>query len=59
MTTKLKLSPRAKKALKQIHFGFTKIFQVYEDSEFVEFILYEGGDTVTFRVYNDGRVYER
>lgn len=57
--SKRSLSPRAKKALKRIAFGYSRILDVYEDHEFCEFTLYEGGDVVVFRVYEDGRVYER
>lgn len=57
--SKRSLSPRAKKALKRIAFGYSRILDVYEDHEFCEFTLYEGGDVVVFRVYADGRVYER
>lgn len=56
---KKKISKRAKKLLKKVPFGFSKVLDVYEGRDFCEFILYEAGDTVTFRVYDDGRIYER
>lgn len=57
--SKRSLSHRAKKALKRIAFGYSRILDVYEDHEFCEFTLYEGGDVVVFRVYDDGRITER
>lgn len=56
---KKKISKRAKELLKKVPFGFSKVLHVYEDRDFCQFILYEAGDTVTFRVYDDGRIYER
>lgn len=53
------LSKRAKKALGLINFGYSKIIDVYEDCDYCEFTLYEAGDFRDFRVYNDGKVYER
>ena len=57
--SKRSLSKTAKEALKKIRFGYSKILDVYECKDFCEFTLYEGGDVVVFRVYSDGKVYER
>lgn len=56
---KQKITKRAKALLKKVPFGYSKVLHVYEDRNFCQFTLYEAGDTVTFRVYDDGRVYER
>ena len=53
------MSKRAKKLLKHINFGYSKLLHWYEGYEFCEFVVYEAGDTVTFRVYDDGSVYVR
>lgn len=56
---KTELSKRAETLLKKIHFGYSELLHAYECNEFCEFVVYEAGDTLTFRVYDDGRVYER
>ena len=56
---KQKMTKRAKALLKKVPFGYSKVLHVYEDRNFCQFTLYEAGDTVTFRVYDDGRIYER
>ena len=35
------------------------ILDVFHAPDFVEFVGRMGGDTVTYRVYDDGSVYER
>lgn len=57
--TKRKMSKRAKHLLSFIQFGFSKVLDTYEGKDFCEFVVQEAGDTLTFRVYDDGRVYER
>lgn len=54
---KIKLSKRAKALLKKC--GHGELLSAYEGKDFCEFIISEGGDVMTFRVYDDGRVYEK
>lgn len=35
------------------------IVDTYEGSDFVEFICTAGGDVMKYRVYNNGKIYER
>ena len=35
------------------------VLETYEARDFVEVVGRAGGDTLTYRVYDDGRVYER
>lgn len=35
------------------------ILDIYTDSEFSEVVGRAGGDTLTYRIYPDGRIYER
>lgn len=53
------MSKRAKRLLSFVQFGFSKVLDTYEGKDFCEFVVQEAGDTLTFRVYDDGRVYER
>lgn len=56
---KAELTKREKELLKKIRFGYTKLLHAYECNDFCEFVVYEAGDSLTYRVYDDGRVYER
>lgn len=59
MANKVKLSKRAKAALKRTGRADGKLLMAYEDNEFCEFVIYYYGDTLTYRVYHNGEVYER
>ena len=39
--------------------GADKIIDTYKANDFVEFVAKCSGDTVTFRIYNNGSVFER
>ena len=54
---KKKYSKRVQKALKQI--DYKKVLDVYEDRDFVEITVDRWGDACKFRIYDDGRIYER
>lgn len=54
---KSKYSARVKNALKQIN--YKKVLDVYEDRDFIEVTVNRWGDACTYRIYNDGRIYER
>ena len=56
---KKNLSKRAKESLKKTGREDGKLLMAYEDNEFCEFIIYYFGDTLTYRVYNNGAVFER
>lgn len=55
------LSANAKKAIKRLknETPLETVLDVYEDSQFVEVVGRAGGDTLTFRVYANGNIYER
>ena len=36
-----------------------RILEIHEMPDFVEVIGVMGGDALTFRIYDDGRIYER
>lgn len=55
--TKKAYSARVKKALKKL--DFKKILDVYEDNEYVEVTVDRWGDACKYRIYDDGRMYER
>ena len=57
----MNLSPRIKWAIRQLEekTHTDTILDFYDSGDFVEFVVRQGGDTNTFRVYNDGRVFER
>ena len=50
---------RIKKAQDRALESLDYILEVIPASDFVEVIGRMGGDTVTYRVYDDGSVYER
>lgn len=60
MTSRSKLSQRGKVA-KQIakNEGLDRILEVTEVKDFCEVVGKMGGDTITYRIYDDGRIYER
>lgn len=35
------------------------IYRVTQTKDFVEFVVDAGGDTLTYRVYNNGKVYAK
>lgn len=57
----MKKTPRIKNAIKTLSesYGFDKVIAAYDAGNFVELIVSHGGDTITWRVYNDGKIYER
>lgn len=54
---KKKYSKRVQKALDQI--SYRKVLDVYEDRDFVEITVDRWGDACKYRIYDDGRIYER
>lgn len=48
-----------KKAQKKVLEKLDYILETYPTPDFVEIVGRVGGDTVTYRVYNNGSVYER
>lgn len=36
-----------------------RILEIYETKDFVEFICVAGGDPLRYRVYDDGKIYEK
>lgn len=54
-----KYSDRVEKALITLDERVETIYNTYEAPNFVEVVGSIGGDTVTYRVYNDGTVTER
>lgn len=52
-------SPRAIKAQKMINGRLDFIFDVSEAQGFVEITGKVGGDTITYRVYDNGTITER
>ena len=52
-----KYSKRVKEALKKL--DYKKVLDVYECKDFVEITVNRWGDVLTYRVYDDGRIYER
>ena len=52
---------REKKARQriQVECGVDKVIEVIPTKEFVEVVGTKGGDILTYRVYNDGRITER
>lgn len=54
---KQKLSSRAKKALDKI--SYSELYRVYEMRDFVECVVNRWGDTCTYRIYDNGEIYER
>ena len=58
---KMRNEARIEKA-KEILFSNTpadRIIETYVGSDFIEFIVSAGGDVLTYRIYNNGKVYER
>lgn len=53
-----KLTSKEKEALKKIP-DYSKLLQVSHGYDFIEFVVNRYGDINTYRVYNDGKVYER
>ncbi len=52
-----KYSKRIKDALAQL--SYSKVLRVYDLGDCVEAIVERWGDVCTYRVYNDGRIYEK
>lgn len=52
-----KLPKRVKEALKQI--DCSKLYDYYNGKDFVELVVSRYGDTCTYRVYDNGDIYER
>ena len=50
-------SKKVKKALEQI--DYKAVLDVYEDRDFVEITVNRWGDACQYRIYDDGRIYER
>lgn len=55
----MKTDNRIKKAQEKVLGNLDYILETYPTPDFVEIVGRVGGDTVTYRVYNDGSVYER
>ena len=58
MKKKIKLTKKQKLAFDKIP-SCSEIYSVYETKDFIEFVVGRWGDTCTYRVYNNGEVYER
>ena len=57
---KRKQSSRASKAQDiALNEGLDYVLEVIEAKDFCEVVGKMGGDTITYRVYDDGRIYER
>lgn len=55
----VKTNDRIKKAQEKILENLDYILETYPAPDFVEIVGRVGGNTVTYRVYDDGSVYER
>lgn len=58
MTNRSSRASRACNHLAQ-EVGYDKVINTYETREYVEIRVTMGGDTLLFRVYNDGMITER
>lgn len=54
----MKKTKRVKKAISAVYF-LDEVLKWYEYRDFVEIIGRTGGDTLTFRVYDNGTITER
>lgn len=54
-----KMTAKEIKVKKQFKNRFDKVLDVYEARDFVEITGKIGGDTITYRVYDNGMVTER
>lgn len=54
MDEKVRVQKAEEKALERLDY----ILDHYSSSDFVEIVGRVGGDTVAYRIYNDGRMYE-
>lgn len=52
-----KYSKRIEEALKKIP-SCSKVYDAYDEGDFVEVTVNRWGDTCTYRVYNDGDICE-
>lgn len=55
----VKTNNRIIKAQEKVLENLDDILETYPAPDFVEIVGRVGGDTVTYRVYDDGSVYER
>jgi hypothetical protein len=55
MDEKMRVQKAEEKALERLDY----ILEYYSAPDFVEIVGRIGGDTVTYRVYNNGDIYER
>ncbi len=55
MNKKTRIEKAGEKALERLDY----ILEHYSTPDFVEIVGRIGGDTVTYRVYNNGDIYER
>ena len=55
MDEKMRVQKAEEKALERLDY----ILEYYSAQDFVEIVGRIGGDTVTYRVYNNGDIYER
>ena len=55
MDEKMRVQKAEEKALERLDY----ILEHYSTPDFVEIVGRIGGDTVTYRVYNNGDIYER
>ena len=55
MDEKMRIQKAEEKALERLDY----ILDHYSAPDFVEIVGRVGGDTVTYRIYNDGHIYER
>lgn len=55
MNTDMRIKKAEERALQRLDY----IIECYPALDFVEIVGRVGGDTVTYRIYDDGRVYER
>ncbi len=55
MDEKMRVQKAEEKALERLDY----ILEHYSTPNFVEIVGRAGGDTVTYRVYNNGDIYER
>lgn len=50
---------RIRKAQDKVRERLDYLLETFPTPEFVEIVGRVGGDTVTYRVYNDGSIYEK
>lgn len=55
----MNVDTRVKKAEEKALQNLDYIIDSYSTSDFVEIVGRVGGDTVTYRIYDDGSMYER